>query len=53
MNKNQFAIKTLVPKEIYTGRDEFIEYFYELALKAATRINLLGKGNISFLPKKF
>ena len=47
MNKNQFAIKTLVPEEIYTGRDEFIEYFYKEALKAATRrsrsIVLLGQ----------
>jgi len=38
MKKNQFAIKTLVPEEeIYTGRDEFIEYFYKESLKAATR----------------
>ncbi|ETR65388.1 MAG: hypothetical protein OMM_06061 [Candidatus Magnetoglobus multicellularis str. Araruama] len=47
MNKNQFAIKTLVPEEIYTGRDEFIAYFYNEALKAATRrsrsIVLLGQ----------
>jgi len=47
MKKNQFAIKTLVPEEIYTGRDEFIAYFYSEALKAATRrsrsIVLLGQ----------
>jgi len=47
MNKNQFAIKTLVPEEIYTGRDEFIDYFYKESLKAATRrsrsIVLLGQ----------
>jgi hypothetical protein len=47
MNKNQFAIKTLVPEEIYTGRDDFIDYFYKEALKAATRrsrsIVLLGQ----------
>jgi len=47
MKKNQFAIKTLVPEEIYTGRDVFIEYFYKEALKAATRrsrsIVLLGQ----------
>jgi hypothetical protein len=37
MNKNQFAIKTLVPDEIYTGRKEFLDLFYNEALKAATR----------------
>ncbi|KPA19149.1 ATPase domain protein, prokaryote domain protein [Candidatus Magnetomorum sp. HK-1] len=43
----QFAIKTLVPDEIYTDRKEFLNYFYEAALKAATRrtrsIVLLGQ----------
>jgi len=47
MNKNQFAIKTLVPEEIYTDREEFLELFYDEALKAATRrsasIVLLGQ----------
>jgi hypothetical protein len=47
MNQNQFAIKTLVPEEIYTGRDDFIDYFYKESLKAATRrsrsIVLLGQ----------
>ncbi|CAN2039272.1 ATPase domain protein, prokaryote domain protein [Candidatus Magnetomoraceae bacterium gMMP-15] len=47
MNKDQFAIKTLVPDEIYTDRKEFLDYFYEEALKAATRrsrsIVLLGQ----------
>ncbi|CAN2047845.1 ATPase domain protein, prokaryote domain protein [Candidatus Magnetomoraceae bacterium gMMP-1] len=47
MNKSQFAIKTLVPDEIYTDRKEFLDYFYEAALKAATRrsrsIVLLGQ----------
>jgi len=37
MNKNQFAIKTLVPDEIYTDRKEFLDLFYNEALKAATR----------------
>jgi hypothetical protein len=37
MNKNQFAIKTLVPDEIYTNRKEFLELFYNEALKASTR----------------
>ena len=37
MKKNQSAIKTIVPDEVYTDRKEFIEYFYEAALKAATR----------------
>ncbi|KPA16826.1 hypothetical protein MHK_003012, partial [Candidatus Magnetomorum sp. HK-1] len=35
--KKKFAIKTLVPDEIYTDRKEFIDYFYNAALKAATR----------------
>ncbi|CAN2039276.1 ATPase domain protein, prokaryote domain protein [Candidatus Magnetomoraceae bacterium gMMP-15] len=47
MNKNQFVIKTLVPDEIYTDRKEFLDYFYEEALRAATRrsrsIVLLGQ----------
>jgi len=37
MNKNQFAIKTLVPDEIYTDRKEFLDLFYNEALKAAMR----------------
>lgn len=41
------AIKTLVPEEVYTDRQEFIDYFYEYALKAITRramsTVLLGK----------
>jgi len=32
-----FAIKTLVPDEIYTNRKEFLDLFYHEALKAATR----------------
>jgi len=43
----QQAIKTLVPEEVYTDRQEFINYFYEYALKAITRramsTVLLGK----------
>jgi len=37
MNNNNFAIKTLVPDEIYTDRKEFLDLFYNEALKAATR----------------
>jgi len=37
MNKNQFAIKTLVPDEIYTDRQYFLDFFYNESLKAATR----------------
>jgi len=37
MNKKQFAIKTLVPDEIYTDRKEFLDLFCNEALKAATR----------------
>ena len=32
-----WVIKPLVPDEVYTDRTEFLEYFYETALKAATR----------------
>ncbi len=32
-----WAIETLVPEEIYTDRQEFIDYFYQYALKTATR----------------
>ena len=34
---NPWVIKPLVPDEVYTDRTEFLEYFYETALKAATR----------------
>ena len=34
---NPFVIKTLVPDEIYTDRQDFLELFYNEALKAATR----------------
>ena len=37
MNKNQWAIKTLVPEEVYTDREEFLDYFYQTALKARHR----------------
>jgi len=37
MNKNQWAIKTLVPEEVYTDREEFLDYFYQSALKARHR----------------
>lgn len=33
----QFAVKSLVPEDVYTDRQEFLDYFYEYALKAATR----------------
>ena len=43
----KFAIKTLVPDEVYTDRQEFIDYLYDYALKAVTRramsTVLLGK----------
>ncbi len=32
-----WAIKTLVPQEVYTDRQYFLDYFYTAALKAATR----------------
>ena len=41
------AIKTLVPEDVYTDRQEFLDYFYAYALKAGTRramsTVLLGK----------
>ena len=47
MNKKQFIIKTLVHDEIYTDRKEFLDFFYEAALKAKQRrtrsIVLLGQ----------
>ncbi|MEK8016342.1 MAG: hypothetical protein VSS75_005690 [Candidatus Parabeggiatoa sp.] len=33
----QWAIKTLVPEEVYTDRAFFLDYFYQAALKARTR----------------
>ncbi len=33
----QWAIKPLVPDEVYTDREFFLEYFYKAALKARTR----------------
>ncbi len=33
----QWVIKPLVPEEVYTDRQEFLDYFYEAALKARTR----------------
>ncbi|MBF0451204.1 MAG: hypothetical protein HQK75_10915 [Candidatus Magnetomorum sp.] len=35
--KNQDVIKTLVPDEIYTDRQEYIDYFYHSALNAVKR----------------
>ena len=32
-----WVVKPLVPEEVYTDRTEFLDYFYEAALKAATR----------------
>jgi len=37
MNEKQFAIKTLVPDEIFTDRKGFLDLFYNEAIKAATR----------------
>ncbi len=33
----KWAIKTLVPEEVYTDRQYFLDYFYQAALKARTR----------------
>ncbi|MEA3341933.1 MAG: hypothetical protein U9R15_18375, partial [Chloroflexota bacterium] len=32
-----WVVKPLVPEEVYTDRERFLKYFYEAALKAATR----------------
>ncbi len=38
MKKNhQWAVKSLVSEEVYTNRQEFLNYFYQAALKAITR----------------
>ena len=34
---HKWAIKTLVPEEVYTDRQYFLDFFYEAALKARTR----------------
>ena len=34
---NQWAIKTLVPEEVYTDREFFLDYFYQAALSARHR----------------
>jgi hypothetical protein len=36
-NTQQWAVKTQVPEEIYTDRQEFIDYFYKEALEAIRR----------------
>ncbi len=34
---SNWAIETLVPEDVYTDRQEFLDYFYQYALKARTR----------------
>lgn len=34
---HQWAVKSLVPEEVYTDRQEFLEFFYQEALRAITR----------------
>ncbi len=36
-HSKEWAIKPLVPEEVYTDREEFLDYFYQAALKARTR----------------
>jgi len=36
-HKQNWAIKPLVSEEVYTDRKEFLDYFYQYALKARTR----------------
>ncbi|QTA82436.1 p-loop domain-containing protein [Desulfonema limicola] len=37
MKKIPWVVKPLVPEEVYTDREEFLEYFYKAALEAAHR----------------
>jgi hypothetical protein len=37
MTQLNWAIETLVPEEVYTDRQEFLDYLYKTALKAKTR----------------
>jgi len=36
-NKNKWVVRPIVPEEVYTDREEFLEYFYNAALAAAKR----------------
>jgi len=36
-NKNRWVVRPLVPEDVYTDREEFLEYFYNAALAAAGR----------------
>jgi len=36
-NKNRWVVRPLVQEEVYTDREEFLEYFYKAALAAAGR----------------
>ncbi len=36
-NNDKWIVETIVPEEVYTDREEFLEYFYNAALNAATR----------------
>jgi len=35
--KNKWVVRPIVPEEVYTDREEFLEYFYNAALAAAKR----------------
>ncbi|MCP4349826.1 MAG: hypothetical protein GY795_30465 [Desulfobacterales bacterium] len=35
--KNKWVVKTDVPEQVYTDRQEFLDYFYKAALEAAHR----------------
>jgi len=36
-NKNSWVVRPIVPEEVYTDREEFLDYFYNAALAAAKR----------------
>ncbi len=36
-NNDNWIVETIVPEEVYTDREEFLEYFYNAAIDAATR----------------
>ncbi len=37
IGKGKWAVRTIVPEEVYTDRAEFLDFFYEAALNAAER----------------
>lgn len=36
-NNDTWIVETIVPEEVYTDREEFLEYFYSAAINAGAR----------------